>query len=118
MIDSSKWEIIEAGLQCIQGKGIVNSISLKGGEAEFIHQAKLLKRYGAATVVMAFDEQGQADNYERRIQICQRAYDILVNQVGFPPQDIIFDPNILTVATGIEEHNNYAVDFINAYQMD
>jgi 5-methyltetrahydrofolate--homocysteine methyltransferase len=114
MIDSSKWEIIEAGLQCIQGKGIVNSISLKGGEQEFIHQAKLLKRYGAATVVMAFDEQGQADNYERRIQICQRAYEILVNQVGFPPQDIIFDPNILTVATGIEEHNNYAVDFINA----
>jgi 5-methyltetrahydrofolate--homocysteine methyltransferase len=114
MIDSSKWEIIEAGLQCIQGKGIVNSISLKGGENEFIRQAKLVKRYGAATVVMAFDEQGQADSYERRIEICQRAYDILVDQVKFPPQDIIFDPNILTVATGIEEHNNYAVDFINA----
>lgn len=114
MIDSSKWEIIEAGLQCIQGKGIVNSISLKGGEEEFIRQAKLVKRYGAATVVMAFDEQGQADTYERRIEICKRAYDILVNQVKFPAQDIIFDPNILTVATGIEEHNNYAVDFINA----
>lgn len=114
MIDSSKWEIIEAGLQCIQGKGIVNSISLKGGEAEFIRQATLVKRYGAATVVMAFDEQGQADTYERRIEICQRAYNILVHQVKFPPQDIIFDPNILTIATGIEEHNNYAVDFINA----
>lgn len=114
MIDSSKWEIIEAGLQCIQGKGIVNSISLKGGEAEFIRQAKLLKRYGAATVVMAFDEQGQADSFERRIEICKRAYTILTEQVHFPPQDIIFDPNILTVATGIEEHNNYAVDFINA----
>jgi 5-methyltetrahydrofolate--homocysteine methyltransferase len=114
MIDSSKWEIIEAGLQCIQGKGIVNSISLKGGEEEFIRQATLVKRYGAATVVMAFDEQGQADTYERRIEICQRAYNILVHQVKFPPQDIIFDPNILTIATGIEEHNNYAVDFINA----
>lgn len=114
MIDSSKWEIIEAGLQCIQGKGIVNSISLKGGEEEFIRQAKLVKRYGAATVVMAFDEKGQADTYERRIEICQRAYNILVNIVRFPAQDIIFDPNILTVATGIEEHNNYAVDFIKA----
>ncbi len=114
MIDSSKWEIIEAGLQCLQGKGIVNSISLKGGEEEFIRQAKLIKRYGAATVVMAFDEQGQADSYKRRIEICKRAYDILVHQVHFPPQDIIFDPNILTVATGIEEHNNYAVDFIQA----
>jgi len=114
MIDSSKWEIIEAGLQCIQGKGIVNSISLKGGEEEFIRQAKLVKRYGAAAVVMAFDEQGQADNLERRIAICKRAYDILVNRVKFPAQDIIFDPNILTVATGIEEHNNYAVDFIEA----
>jgi 5-methyltetrahydrofolate--homocysteine methyltransferase len=114
MIDSSKWEIIEAGLQCIQGKGIVNSISLKGGEEEFIRQAKLVKRYGAATVVMAFDEQGQADSYQRRIEICQRAYNILVDVVRFPPQDIIFDPNILTVATGIEEHNNYAVDFIKA----
>ncbi len=116
MIDSSKWEIIEAGLQCVQGKGIVNSISLKGGEEEFIKVAKLIKRYGAATVVMAFDEQGQADSYERRIEICKRCYDILVNQVDFPPQDIIFDPNILTVATGIEEHNNYAVDFIKATQ--
>lgn len=114
MIDSSKWEIIEAGLQCLQGKGIVNSISLKGGEEEFIRQAKLIKRYGAATVVMAFDEQGQADSYQRRIEICKRAYDILVHKVHFPPQDIIFDPNILTVATGIEEHNNYAVDFIHA----
>ena len=114
MIDSSKWEIIEAGLQCIQGKGIVNSISLKGGEEEFIRQAKLLKRYGAATVVMAFDELGQADSYQRRIEICKRAYEILVHKVKFPAQDIIFDPNILTVATGIEEHNNYAVDFINA----
>lgn len=114
MIDSSKWEIIEAGLQCVQGKGIVNSISLKGGEEEFIRQAKLVKRYGAATVVMAFDEKGQADSLERRIEICQRAYNILVNTVKFPAQDIIFDPNILTVATGIEEHNNYAVDFINA----
>ncbi|MES2617476.1 MAG: methionine synthase [Bacteroidota bacterium] len=114
MIDSSKWEIIEAGLQCLQGKGIVNSISLKGGEEEFIYYAKLLKRYGAATVVMAFDEQGQADSFQRRIDICKRCYDILVNKVDFPPQDIIFDPNILTVATGIEEHNNYAVDFINA----
>lgn len=114
MIDSSKWEIIEAGLQCLQGKGIVNSISLKGGEGEFIRQARLIKRYGAASVVMAFDESGQADSYQRRIDICKRAYDILVNQVHFPPQDIIFDPNILTVATGIEEHNNYAVDFIKA----
>lgn len=114
MIDSSKWEIIEAGLQCLQGKGIVNSISLKGGEEEFIRQANLIKLYGAATVVMAFDEQGQADSYQRRIEICERAYNILVNKVKFPPQDIIFDPNILTVATGIEEHNNYAVDFINA----
>jgi 5-methyltetrahydrofolate--homocysteine methyltransferase len=114
MIDSSKWEIIEAGLQCLQGKGIVNSISLKNGEQEFIQQAKLIKRYGAATVVMAFDETGQADNFQRRIEICERAYKILTEQVHFPPQDIIFDPNILTVATGIEEHNNYAVDFINA----
>ncbi len=114
MVDSSKWEIIEAGLQCLQGKGIVNSISLKGGEEEFIRQAKLVKRYGAATVVMAFDEQGQADSYERRIEICQRCYDILTKKVNFPATDIIFDPNILTVATGMDEHNNYAVDFINA----
>lgn len=114
MIDSSKWEVIEAGLKCIQGKGIVNSISLKGGEAEFIRQAKLVKRYGAAVVVMAFDEQGQADTYERRISICKRAYDILVNQVRIPAQDIIFDPNIFPVATGIEEHRNYALDFFRA----
>jgi 5-methyltetrahydrofolate--homocysteine methyltransferase len=114
MIDSSKWEVIEAGLKCIQGKGIVNSISLKGGEEEFIRQAKLVRRYGAASVVMAFDEQGQADTYERRISICKRAYDLLVNVVHFPPQDIIFDPNIFPVATGIEEHRNYAVDFFRA----
>jgi 5-methyltetrahydrofolate--homocysteine methyltransferase len=114
MIDSSKWEIIEAGLKAIQGKGIVNSISLKDGEETFIARAKKIKRYGAATVVMAFDEKGQADSYEKRIAICQRCYDILVNKVNFPASDIIFDPNILTVATGIEEHNNYAVDFINA----
>lgn len=114
MIDSSKWEVIEAGLKCVQGKSIVNSISLKEGEEKFKQSAEKVKRYGAATVVMAFDEQGQADSYERRIEICQRAYNILVNEVGFPAEDIIFDPNILTVATGIEEHNNYAVDFINA----
>ncbi len=114
MVDSSKWEVIEAGLKCVQGKAIVNSISLKEGEEAFIERAKLIKRYGAATVVMAFDETGQADSYQRRIEICERAYRILVDKVEFPPQDIIFDPNILTVATGIEEHNNYAVDFINA----
>ncbi|MEZ0539735.1 methionine synthase [Fibrella arboris] len=114
MIDSSKWEVIEAGLKCVQGKAIVNSISLKEGEEAFIERAQLVKRYGAAAVVMAFDEQGQADSYERRIEICERAYRILVDKVEFAPQDIIFDPNILTVATGIDEHNNYAVDFINA----
>ncbi len=114
MVDSSKWEVIEAGLKCLQGKGIVNSISMKSGVEEFIRQAKLVKRYGAAVVVMAFDEQGQADTYERRISICKRAYDILVNEVKFPPQDIIFDPNIFPVATGIEEHRNYAVDFFRA----
>jgi 5-methyltetrahydrofolate--homocysteine methyltransferase len=114
MIDSSKWTVIEAGLKCLQGKGIVNSISLKEGEEKFIEQAKLIRRYGASVIVMAFDEQGQADSYERRVEICKRSYDILVNKVKFPPQDIIFDPNILTVATGIEEHNNYAVDFIRA----
>ncbi|MCL6509587.1 MAG: methionine synthase [Anaerolineae bacterium] len=114
MIDSSKWSVIEAGLKCIQGKGIVNSISLKEGEAEFKRQAKLIRRYGAATVVMAFDEQGQADTYARKTEICKRSYDVLVNEVGFPPEDIIFDPNIFAVATGIEEHNNYAVDFIRA----
>lgn len=114
MIDSSKWEIIEAGLKCIQGKGIVNSISLKGGEEEFIEQARKVKIYGAATIVMAFDEDGQADSYERRVEICKRSYDILVNVVKFPPQDIIFDPNIFPVATGIEEHNNNALDFFRA----
>ena len=114
MIDSSKWDVIEAGLQCIQGKGIVNSISLKEGEDNFIEQAKKLRRYGAAVVVMAFDETGQADTYERKIEICERSYRVLVDQVGYPPEDIIFDPNIFAVATGIEEHNNYAVDFIQA----
>ena len=114
MIDSSKWDVIEAGLKCIQGKGIVNSISMKEGVDAFIHHARLCKRYGAAVVVMAFDEDGQADTEKRKVEICARSYDILVNQVGFPPEDIIFDPNIFAVATGIEEHNNYAVDFINA----
>ena len=114
MIDSSKWEVIEAGLKCLQGKGIVNSISLKGGEEEFVRQAKLVKRYGAAVVVMAFDEDGQADTYERRTSICKRAYDILVDKLKFQPQDIIFDPNIFPVATGIEEHRNYALDFFKA----
>jgi 5-methyltetrahydrofolate--homocysteine methyltransferase len=114
MVDSSKWEVIEAGLRCIQGKGIVNSISMKEGVAEFKRQARLVRRYGAAAVVMAFDEQGQADTYERKTQICERAYRILVDEVDFPPEDIIFDPNIFAIATGIEEHNNYAVDFINA----
>ena len=114
MVDSSKWEVIEAGLKCLQGKGIANSISLKEGEEVFKQRAQTLKRYGAATVVMAFDEQGQAATYEEKIRICERAYRILVDQVGFPPEDIIFDPNILTVATGMDEHNNYALDFINA----
>ncbi|MFP3563964.1 methionine synthase [Paraburkholderia sp. SIMBA_030] len=114
MIDSSKWEVIEAGLKCVQGKAIVNSISLKEGEAAFRHHANLIRRYGAAAVVMAFDEQGQADTFERKTRICKRSYDFLVNEVGFPPEDIIFDPNIFAIATGIEEHNNYAVDFINA----
>ncbi|GAA5167818.1 methionine synthase [Viridibacterium curvum] len=113
MIDSSKWEVIEVGLQCIQGKGIVNSISMKEGEAAFLHHAKLCMRYGAAAVVMAFDEKGQADTYERKIEICKRAYDLLMT-IGFPPEDIIFDANIFAIATGIEEHNNYAVDFIEA----
>ena len=114
MIDSSKWEIIEAGLKCVQGKAIVNSISLKEGEELFLNQAKLIKRYGAATVVMAFDETGQADTQERKVEICQRSYKLLTEEVGFPPEDIIFDPNIFAVATGIEEHDNYAVDFIEA----
>ncbi|WP_259374514.1 methionine synthase [Calidifontimicrobium sp. SYSU G02091] len=114
MIDSSKWDVIEAGLKCLQGKGIVNSISLKEGEAEFKRQARLIRRYGAATVVMAFDEQGQADTFARKIEICQRAYRILVDEVDFPPEDIVFDPNIFAIATGIEEHDRYAVDFIEA----
>ena len=114
MIDSSRWEVIEKGLKVIQGKHIVNSISLKNGEEEFIRCAKVIKEFGAAVVVMAFDEDGQADNYNRKIEICKRAYDILVEKVGFPAEDIIFDPNILAIATGIEEHNNYALDFINA----
>src|SRR3954467_9760323 len=114
MIDSSKWEVIEAGLQCVQGKAIVNSISLKEGEGKFVEQAKACLRYGAAVVVMAFDEQGQADTAERKVEICKRAYRILTQEVGFPPEDIIFDPNIFAVATGIEEHDNYAVDFIEA----
>jgi 5-methyltetrahydrofolate--homocysteine methyltransferase len=114
MIDSSKWSVIEAGLKCIQGKGIVNSISLKEGEAEFKRQATLVRRYGAAAVVMAFDEKGQADTYARKTEICERAYRVLVDEVGFPPEDIIFDPNIFAIATGIEEHDNYAVDFIEA----
>ncbi|QZT35791.1 methionine synthase [Halosquirtibacter xylanolyticus] len=112
MVDSSKWEVIEAGLQCIQGKGIVNSISLKEGEEEFIQHATTIRYYGAAVVVMAFDEEGQATTYDRKIEICERAYNILVNQIGFPPEDIIFDPNILTIGTGMEEHDNYAMDFI------
>ncbi|MBB1273877.1 methionine synthase [Psychromonas sp. SR45-3] len=114
MVDSSKWEILEEGLKCVQGKGIVNSISMKEGVDNFIHQAKLIRRYGFAVIVMAFDEDGQADTRERKYEICKRSYDILVNQVGFPPEDIIFDPNIFAIATGIEEHNNYAVDFIEA----
>ncbi len=114
MIDSSKWSVIEAGLKCVQGKAIVNSISMKEGEAEFLRQASLCKRYGAAVIVMAFDEKGQADTFERKIEICQRAYNLLVSKVDFAPEDIIFDPNIFAIATGIEEHNNYAVDFINA----
>ncbi|HZL90146.1 MAG TPA: methionine synthase, partial [Pirellulaceae bacterium] len=114
MVDSSKWSVIEAGLKCLQGKGIVNSISLKDGEAEFLRRAQLVRRYGAAVVVMAFDEQGQATEIDDKVRICQRAYELLTEQVGFPPEDIIFDPNILTVATGIEEHNNYAVNFIEA----
>ncbi len=114
MIDSSKWKVIEAGLKCLQGKAIVNSISLKEGEEAFIQQAKTIKRFGAAVIVMAFDEKGQADNLERRKEICSRAYKILTEKVGLPAQDIIFDPNVLTIGTGIEEHNNYAVDFIES----
>ena len=119
MVDSApSGSVIEAGLRCVQGKGIVNSISMKEGVDEFKHQATLLRRYGAAAVVMAFDEKGQADTYERKIEICERAYRILVDEVGFPPEDIIFDPNIFAVATGIEEHNNYAVDFHQRHALD
>ena len=114
MIDSSKWSVIEAGLKCVQGKCVVNSISLKNGEEEFLRQAALVRRYGAAVIVMAFDERGQADSLERRIEICSRAYKLLTERAGFEPNDIVFDPNILTVATGLEEHRNYAVDFIEA----
>jgi len=114
MIDSSKWAVIEAGLKCVQGKAVVNSISMKEGEAEFLRQARLVRRYGAAAIVMAFDEQGQADTLARRIEICTRAYHLLVEEIGFPPEDIIFDPNIFAVATGLEEHNHYAVDYIEA----
>src|SRR5690606_35631899 len=113
MIDSSRWSVIIAGLKCLQGKGIVNSISLKEGEEEFLDHARQVMDFGAAVIVMAFDETGQADNFERRIEICERSYKLLTG-IGFPPQDIIFDPNILTVATGLEEHNNYAVDYIKA----
>jgi 5-methyltetrahydrofolate--homocysteine methyltransferase len=114
MVDSSKWEVIEAGLKCVQGKPVVNSISMKEGEAEFIRQARLVRRYGAAAIVMCFDEKGQADSYARRIEVARRAYDVLVDQVGFPPEDIIIDPNVFAIATGIDEHANYAVDFIRA----
>src|SRR4029077_628441 len=114
MVDSSKFAVMEAGLKCIQGKPVVNSISLKVGEAEFTEHAKTVRRHGAAVVVMAFDEQGQADTFARKTEICARAYKILTEQVGFPPEDIIFDPNIFAIATGIEEHNNYGVDFIEA----
>ena len=114
MLDSSRWEVIEAGLECIQGKGVVNSISLKEGEEDFLQKARQVRRYGAAVVVMAFDEDGQADSYQRKVEICQRAYRLLTEQVGFPPEDIIFDPNIFAVATGIEEHNEYAKAFIEA----
>src|SRR5262249_43563668 len=114
MVDSSKWSVIEAGLKCVQGKAIVNSISLKEGEEPFLHYAHLVRRYGAAVVVMAFDEQGQATETDRKVEIAERAYRLLTERVGMPPEDIIFDPNILTVATGIEEHNNYAVNFFEA----
>ena len=116
VIDSSKWSVIEAGLKCLQGKAVVNSISLKNGEEDFLRQARLIRRYGAAAIIMAFDEQGQADNFQRKTEICARAYDLLTKQAGFPASDIIFDPNILTVATGLEEHRNYAVDFLKATQ--
>ncbi len=118
MIDSSKWSVIEAGLRCVQGKGIVNSISLKEGEADFLAKARTVRRFGAAMVVMAFDEQGQADTVERKVAICQRAYRLLVDQAGVTPTDIIFDPNVLAIATGLEEHNDYAKYFIEATRAD
>src|SRR5205814_8148685 len=114
MIDSSKWTVLEAGLKCIQGKGVVNSISLKEGEADFLAKARTIQRYGAAAIVMAFDEQGQADTVERKVSICQRAYKLLTEQAGIDPSDIVFDPNILAIATGLEEHNRYAVNYIDA----
>src|SRR3546814_745197 len=114
MSDSSKFPIIEAGVKCVQGKAIVNSISMKEGEESFVAQARLIRNYGAAVVVMAFDEKGQADTYERKVEICTRAYELLTEEAGFSPEDIIFDPNVFAVATGIEEHNNYGVDFIEA----
>ncbi|HZW73836.1 MAG TPA: dihydropteroate synthase, partial [Caldimonas sp.] len=114
MIDSSKWDVIEAGLKCVQGKSVVNSISLKEGETEFLRQAKLVRRYGAAAIVMCFDERGQADSVERKVEICGRAYDLLTQRAGFAPEDIIFDPNVLAVATGMEEHNGYAKAFIES----
>src|SRR5437016_7027976 len=114
VIDSSKWSVIEAGLKCVQGKAVVNSISLKNGEEEFLRHARLIRQYGAAAIVMAFDEQGQADNFQRKIDICSRAYNLLTKQADFPASDVIFDPNILTIATGLEEHRNYALDFIEA----
>src|SRR2546429_200766 len=112
MIDSSKWSVIEAGLKCVQGKPVVNSISLKNGEEEFLRQAQLVRRYGAAVIVMAFDEKGQADNFQRKIDVCRRAYNLLTGTAGFSPSDIIFDPNILTVATGLAQLRNYPLDFI------
>src|SRR5690606_36215033 len=114
MVDSSRWDVIEAGLKCVQGKGIVNSISMKEGEGEFLRQARLVRRYGAAVVVMAFDEEGQADTAERKVAICSRAYELPTTQAGFPPEDIIFDPNCFAIATGIEEHDDYGVAFIEA----
>src|SRR5690606_6499409 len=114
VIDSSRWSVILAGLKCVQGKGVVNSISLKEGEEAFIEQARIVRRFGAAVIVMAFDEGGQADTVERRVRVCERAYRILSAEVGFPPEDIIFDPNIFAVATGIAEHSNYALDYIEA----
>src|SRR5437763_4921281 len=114
IIDSSKWSVIEAGLKCVQGKAVVNSISLKNGEEEFLHHAQLIRRYGAAAIVMAFDEKGQADSFQRKSEICARAYNLLTQRAEFPADDIVFDPNVLTVATGLDEHRNYALDFIEA----